>query len=134
MVPICLATNAINQAVNNICTGVDVIGEDIKPKDMTRHGGNHTRNINRPMRENRMTRRREKALVMCTIVYNSLKVTDVTRIQSDDLNYVAATSVERLQTLKSIHQMMKIVEYKCIRTDHKQDTISNREEGSLYIG
>ena len=48
-----LATNAINQAVNEICTGVDVIGgEDIKPKDMTRRGGNHKKNINRPMREN----------------------------------------------------------------------------------
>ncbi len=50
-----LATNAINQAVNDICTGVDVIGgEDIKPKDMPRRGGNRKRNINRPMRENRV--------------------------------------------------------------------------------
>lgn len=50
-----MATNAINQTVNDICTGVDVIGgEDIGPKDMTRHGGNRKRNINRPMRENRV--------------------------------------------------------------------------------
>lgn len=59
---------------------------------------------------------------------------DIAHIQSDDPNYVVVTSVEKLQTLKSIHQMMKIVEYKCTRTDHKQDTISDREENSLYIG
>ena len=80
------------------------------------------------------TRRQEKVLVMCTIVYNSLKIIDITHIQSGDPNYVVVTSVEKLQTLKSIHQMMKIVEHKCTRTDHKQDTISNREEGGLYIG
>ena len=56
-----LATNAINQAVNEICTGTDVIGgEDIKPKDMTRRGGNRKNNIHRPMRENRVGEFRRK--------------------------------------------------------------------------
>ena len=56
-----LATNAINQAVNDICTGVDVIGgEDIKPKDMTGRGGSRKRNINRPMRENRVNEFKRK--------------------------------------------------------------------------
>lgn len=59
---------------------------------------------------------------------------DTSHMYGGDPNYVVVTSVEKLQTLKSIHQMMKIVEYKCTRTDHKQDTISDREEGSLYIG
>ena len=50
-----LTTNTINQAVNDICTGVDVIGdEDVKPKDMTRRGENRKKRINRPMRENRV--------------------------------------------------------------------------------
>lgn len=48
-----LADNVINQAVNSICTGADVVGiEHLDIKSMTAHGGNHKRRMNRSMREN----------------------------------------------------------------------------------
>ena len=50
-----IAVNTINQTVSRIVQGVDaVIAEILSIKDMTTHGGNYKRAMNRSMRENRL--------------------------------------------------------------------------------
>ena len=49
------ATNTINQTVATVTKGADAVArEDMSVKDLTTHGGNYKKNINRPMRENRV--------------------------------------------------------------------------------
>ncbi len=48
-----IAANTINQTIVQITNGVDaVVAESLSVKDMTTHGGNYKRHMNRSMREN----------------------------------------------------------------------------------
>ncbi len=50
-----IAANTINQTIAQITNGVDaVVVESLSVKDMTTHGGNYKRAMNRSMRENRV--------------------------------------------------------------------------------
>ncbi len=50
-----IAVNTINQTVSRVVQGVDaVIAEILSIQDMTAHGGNYKRHMNRSMRENRL--------------------------------------------------------------------------------
>ena len=63
-----LATNTINQTVAATVKGADAVArEDLSTKNLAAHGGNHKKNINRPMRESRVgefTRKLDQKCVM----------------------------------------------------------------------
>ncbi len=63
-----IAANTINQTVARIASGVDaVVVESLSVKDMTTHGGNYKRAMNRTMRENRVGEFLRKLAQWCDI-------------------------------------------------------------------
>ncbi len=56
----------MNRVVHAVTKGVDkVVLEDLSPKAVTSHGGNHKITMNRSMRENRVGEFRRKAVQKC---------------------------------------------------------------------
>ncbi len=63
-----IAANTLNQTVARIASGVDaVVVESLSVKDMTTHGGNYKRAMNRAMRENRVGEFLRKLVQWCDI-------------------------------------------------------------------
>ena len=61
-----LATNTINQTINEICKDVDVVGiEILRVRDMTTHGGNRKKGMNWSMRANRVGEFLRKLVQKC---------------------------------------------------------------------